>query len=715
MEKIIYNNKQYEYTTPGRFFKKPQKYLFQNIDTIKGSKYLNIGCAFDIETTKIDEHHSTMYMWQFAIGEHLTIIGREWFEFLDLLDVLQRFFNLSDDRKLLVFIHNASYEWQFLRKHIQLKYDNKHKKLKVFAMEERKVVYFETIQNIEFRDSLILTQRPLSKLSSGYNLPLKKLTGEIDYNQKYFSNTKLDSAHIAYGINDTQVLVQFFEKYAKREFLSKQLKLPLTSTGIVRDELKRNFKALSKETRMKWKNELSKCYPNEQEYKIIFQFLFRGGYVHGNGARTDEELINLLIGSQDFKSSYPAVLLHYKMPYYFCKKPKEFFDKIKYDRKYINEHAFYGTFVFTNIRAKYQHSIESVSKLIQYDSDSLVQDNGRLLKCDKIKVILSEYDWLLYQDFYLFDSVECVSQLRVSYKKELPTWFKDMILKYFYLKETLEKDSLEYKLAKSKLNSLYGMCVTSLLNTTFDYVDDEMQLVPTEQTFEKLKRKEILLPYWGIWTTAIARYNLLHFGFYQFCKTNSFNQALYGDTDSIKYTNMIGNQYIFDNFNKRIERMNKTMYVGDYERSIFKNLGKFDFENKYYKMKFLGAKRYIYSCAEFNKESQKYELSDNVTIAGCRKGSLQKYCNEKNLDIYKTFSNGMILDKEHSDKKTSFYNDEPFQMKVVDEFGQEQYVEELSSITLNDIPFSMNMSEDFLKTIALLKQKNKRRIGDRIW
>ena len=55
----------------------------------KKNKYLNIGAAFDIETTKIkDEHFSFKYIWQFSLND-LVIYGRTWDEFLQFLDILR--------------------------------------------------------------------------------------------------------------------------------------------------------------------------------------------------------------------------------------------------------------------------------------------------------------------------------------------------------------------------------------------------------------------------------------------------------------------------------------------------------------------------------------------------------------------------------------------------------------------------------------------------
>ena len=691
-------------------------YVLPDVDIYTRTNYMNIGCGFDIETSRIQDDFSTMYVWQMSL-DNITIIGREWYEFNDLLDLLHDYYNLSEKRKILCFVHNLSYEWAFIRKHLSFALDKKHdNNPTIFAMEERKIVYFETSQHIEFRDSLILTNRPLSKLSDAYNLDTKKLVDTVDYKRIVSRESILDNVTIAYCINDVQILSEFFHKYVCQEFFKKRIKLPLTSTGIVRDELKRHFKKQPSDIRKRHKNMINRSYPSEDEYKFIFRWLFRGGYTHSNASITDY-FITERIGSQDFKSSYPAVLLHENFPNRFCTKPSTFFSKIKDDREYMKNHAFYGIFKIKGIRQKNTHSIESISKLINYDSKSLVVDNGRLVQCDIITVALTELDYIIYTDFYLWESIECVSNLKVADKKELPYWIKDIILEYYYIKETMPKDSLEYKIAKAKLNAIYGMCVTNIFNNKFVYDTESTDFYVSELDFDyeyKIKN-EILLPYWGIWCTAYARFNLLHYGFKNFEKTDSDIQACYGDTDSIKYTNIIGNQYIFDNYNTRIDRMNKTMYVGEYDRSIFKNIGKFDFDGKWYKSKFLGAKRYVYTTAEYNKKSGKYELYTDVKIAGCVKGSLQEYCKKNNLDIYEEFDNNLLLSPEDSKKKTTRYTDDAMCVTFTDYQGNVVTQEELSNVTIYEIPFTMSMDKNYLMLLLKLKEKNKLTLSERVW
>ena len=65
-------------------------------------KYLKLYCGFDIETSHISDDFSTMYVWQMSLDD-ITIIGREWYEFTDLLDLLQEHYNLTSKRKILCF------------------------------------------------------------------------------------------------------------------------------------------------------------------------------------------------------------------------------------------------------------------------------------------------------------------------------------------------------------------------------------------------------------------------------------------------------------------------------------------------------------------------------------------------------------------------------------------------------------------------------------
>ena len=83
------------------------------------SHYLNLDCAFDIETSSYQSMKlSWMYMWQFAIND-LTIIGRTWDEFRQLIKMIGDHYQNERKDRILCWIHNASYEWSFMKNWIR--------------------------------------------------------------------------------------------------------------------------------------------------------------------------------------------------------------------------------------------------------------------------------------------------------------------------------------------------------------------------------------------------------------------------------------------------------------------------------------------------------------------------------------------------------------------------------------------------------------------
>ena len=124
-------------------------------------KHVKLICSFDIEVSSFynenQEKQALMYCWQFAIGESV-LIGRTIEQFVYLLDKLHRKTNSSEEKTLIIYVHNLSYEFQFIRKYID--WSN------VFALEQRKVLYATTTNGIEFRCSYLLTNVSLEKLAT---------------------------------------------------------------------------------------------------------------------------------------------------------------------------------------------------------------------------------------------------------------------------------------------------------------------------------------------------------------------------------------------------------------------------------------------------------------------------------------------------------------------------------------------------------------------
>ena len=123
--------------------------------------YKDIITAFDIETSYIKEiDASVMYIWQWQFGDKCTVIGRTWQELRDFINNLKE--EIGDDR-LVVYVHNLSFEFQFLSGIFSFSPDD------VFCMDLRKILRAMLKDCFEFRCSYLHSNMGLRPLTStGY-------------------------------------------------------------------------------------------------------------------------------------------------------------------------------------------------------------------------------------------------------------------------------------------------------------------------------------------------------------------------------------------------------------------------------------------------------------------------------------------------------------------------------------------------------------------
>ena len=131
--------------------------------------YVKEICSFDIETTTLKSiNQSFMYIWQFAIEDQV-YMGRTWQEFKKFLSLLKI---VTGGNRILCFIHNASYEFQFLSGIFTFDHDS------VFCVESRKILYFVLDGWLEFRCSYLLSNMGLDEMTNKYDVVHKKRSGE---------------------------------------------------------------------------------------------------------------------------------------------------------------------------------------------------------------------------------------------------------------------------------------------------------------------------------------------------------------------------------------------------------------------------------------------------------------------------------------------------------------------------------------------------------
>ena len=627
-------------------------------------------CGFDIETTNMIDRENNikeayMYHWQFSFND-IVIYGRKWKEFKYLINKIEKVNRFRDNVKMVVWVANLSFAFQFMRKWLKI--------TRLFAKEERQPLLVEHNGWLQFREALSISGGNLEQLAKDY-CTTKKLVGDLDYSIKRNSCTLLTEKEKAYCENDVVILKEFSE-YIFDKYIIPNRKIPMTKTGLLRDEVKANIKDLKKVNDI-----MMMLFPNEKEYRICMNWLFRGGYVHSNVLHTGMMLYDVY--SYDITSSYPAVMLH-NDNYPVSKFAKKEINCESELQDLCNNYAVYFIAEFESIKNTTLHSIESRNKIIEYSKDA-VFDNGRLVKASYIKVMLTDIDYAIYKMFYEWESIE-VTFCKYAKREKLPNYLFLTLSEEYTKKATLKKqgkqDTTDYMINKKKVNSFFGMCVTRF---HFDNISYENEEWTTTNDFDYLKEvsKQFLSPFWGIWVTANARYNLL---------SNLYkigDDAVYCDTDSIKFINADKHIHVFNDWNENMIAVNKAMCIErNLDFDIFSDLGCFDLDGKYEQMKTLGSKRYLV------KENGKYK----ATIAGLPKKVIPSLA-EKGINPFDLFENEMEIDIANSNKLTTCYNDNETSCIVDGELMSEK-----SSVALYEIPFKLSITNEYKNYINYIMQ-----------
>ena len=297
------------------------QFEIKEIKTNKKVTYLNIESAFDIETTSYisnGEKSAFMYIWMFGMGLGKEIFyGRTWEEFLDLCERLQHYFGLNENRRLVIYVHNLGYEFQFMCKYFN--WEN------VFAVNERKPIKALCSYGIEFRDSYILSGYSLANTAKNLTThKVRKMEGDLDYSLIRHQSTQLTEKELGYCSNDIEIILAYInEQIAQYEDITK---IPLTNTGRVRKYVKdacyytsSNHRKSNRGKYQRYRQIMTDLTLDKATY-IQLKRAFMGGFTHSNPNHTGKTLEN--VSSIDLTSSYPTVMLADKFPMSRAKKIK---------------------------------------------------------------------------------------------------------------------------------------------------------------------------------------------------------------------------------------------------------------------------------------------------------------------------------------------------------------------------------------------------------
>lgn len=609
---------------------------FRFIDVVKrrrgnpGSRqkfqYLSAICAFDIETSRhkvgrhnagtdkhphwVDDYVSMMYIWQFQLGPDCTVYGRTWEDFgAFMVDLVS---HIADGQRLVIFVHNLAYEFQYLRDPAILgRYIDDES---VFLIRPRTPVRFQCFDGkIEFRCSYIHSNMSLDEYTDKMKVQHRKLSGdEFDYDEIRYPWTPLTDRQLEYCYNDVIGLVEAIitEMLSDGDDL---YSFPLTATGYVRKDMKK-----AKQPPNLPYGYIEKQLPDYPTYQLLRQ-AFRGGNTHANRYWTDKRCDDP-VTCRDFSSSYPNVLIN-------CKYPVTPFREI--DRKsltldHMMELMNKGRALVMQVAFYDLHLRDPFWPVPYLSRDKCREiynaeyDNGRILRAEYLETTITDIDLRIIADEYEITEHDVVIiDARFASYGYLPDVIRDVIRDYYNRKTALKGDDaqkIQYDKAKAKLNSCYGMMAQNPVKlndvykdyqflTGIKYKDDAGKTkFLTEEDAEKndfdiyeLAHRENIdkstLPYqWGVWCTCWARERLERA--IKICHDqNTFGDFLYCDTDSVYYYGTKD----FEQLNADAihdSTMNKA-YAEDI-KGVRHYMGVMEIDKTCASFKTLGAKKYAY-------------------------------------------------------------------------------------------------------------------------
>lgn len=666
--------------------------------TNKRIEYINIPCGFDIETTSYTigtQKAAFMYVWMVGIGHNNGVYyGRTWEEFTHLCSELQLAYGLNDNKRLVIYVHNLAFEFEFMQHYFNWIEGS------VFSGGKHKPFKALCDYGIEFRDSYILSGFSLAVTAKNLTKhKVKKMVGDLDYTLIRHQTTPLTDEEMGYCENDIVVITAYIDEQLDMYKTIDQI--PMTNTGRVRRFVK------------------NKCLPRKNngkkiKYRQIMQDLtlsvdvytqlksaFMGGFTHANAHYVDKTLEQ--VTSVDFTSSYPSVMVSEMFPMSRFKSIQ--IESLEELEEYCTLYCVVFEAKFTNIRPTFIHE-NYISESKCRGLTKAVTNNGRVVSAESMAMTITNIDYDILKNTYTWDEIQ-LADVRYAHKNYLPKSIIESVLDLYQGKTTLkdvEGSEVEYLLSKGMLNSIYGMSVTDIAKDKVVFDGDwKMEAVDIGAVIEADNKKiERTLYYaWGIWITAYARKNLwtgiLALG----------EDYIYSDTDSMKVLNYENHKGYFDWFNNQIiekmenmceyYKLDKALLSPSTKEGKVKMMGIWDYEGTYRKFKTLGAKRYMVDDGGKLK----------ITVAGLSKQNGVNYMLDKcdgDIDsVFDMFNTGLYIPASATGKNTRTYINTPLDFQVVDYLGNKEDVHTKSGVHLEAASFTLDrgiLFADFMRNLS---------------
>lgn len=658
----------------------------------KKVRYVEHMAAFDIETssyTDEGEKRAVVYSYALAIDDTIRY-ARSADDFFPMLEKIADEMELSLNRRLVVYVHNLAYEWQFIKHYMQ--WDS------AFAIaSERRIVRAVSTLGFEFRCSYVLTNKPLAAV--GKDVGVRKMVGDIDHTLIRNSITPLSDEEMGYIDNDVRILIEFERQALAQEggTIEQALNsIPITKTGYVRRRMREV--ALADPS---YKELISELTLNDETY-LLARHSFQGGYTHANSTVMGQECGDTV--AVDLASSYPSSMLQFTYPMGSFHSMSYEFTPEDLD-KCIGHVHFFVTFVVYDAVSRYPFPYISLSKALSI-ADPFV-DNGRVYSAASMTLTMTDVDWQIFRRCYEVDEIEIVDVMMAP-AEYLPAAITDPIVAMYGDKTALKGvagQEVNYRSAKEDINGVYGSVAMDPVRTDFEFNAESSEFVATLPTVEdalskhNTSRSRYLYYPWAAWVTAYSRFVLL---MTMYDLIDAGVTVMYCDTDSIYHKPSPKAQTIIDRVNNEVrERLSTAMhdrwfYASDEEvedalapkdiKGVRHHIGLFEVDGHYDNFKTLGAKRYAVEKGDEFK----------ITVAGLSKGAASYIKENGGMDA---FIDGLTVPTEKSGRLTHTYSEETARNLITDYMGNTCPMEQRGFIHLEPSPYVLTVSDDYTRFV----------------
>lgn len=617
-------------------------------------KYATDFAVLDTETSHSDLVTGWIYQWAVKLKKTY-IYGRTPEEIIELLIKMAERYKLSTNKRLIIYIHNSSYDLQYL-KHYLRGYDPTAQFL---AIDAHSILICDVL-GFRIICSYKLTNLSLAALSDNYSETYVKAVGEIDYNVIRYQDSELNENDWFYMFSDVAAQHDGVTQYLKAMGYTYAFKAPFTSTGFVRTDCRKA--ALNDE---KWREEFTTSALNLEQYNLS-RWAFMGGVCIASFLYSGQTVRSDKLRHKDFTSSYPAR----QMLDYFPEGAPSWYGDVD-DREELQEllDTYCCIFVLTLSEVHIKEGVTAPcipsSKCVGLREP--VRLNGKIVYAKELSIAVTELDYKWIAKQYTAEDIK-VSKMMIFKRGKIPDWLKDEVYTYFKNKCTLkELNELLYNKSKAFLNAIYGMTATAILRPEYELNDDCEFKLKEYDNKEKSDEGRLnkyyhsynsFMPYqYACYTTAWARDAL-----FTMIETVGYENFLYCDTDSVFYIETPENKIAMEEYAEHCRQ--RAIAAGAYVDNKF--LGEPTDEPPLRAFRALHAK--CYAMEEYNKKTGDYDLK--VVIAGIPKKSVKwvdgepiEKTNSEELGNIDNLKDGFTF--SHCGGTRCVYNEAPIRTEVI--------------------------------------------------